>query len=159
MAQKEEHPVNFADCYVLTDKRTKQFISSFLERFIPNREEYTNTYEVPELSDNPAIIFNTADQLIDYLAKNKNEVHGIYWANKEVSSLRGAMCLFTNDEQIIIGVFCETLSPDISIESNYLNDLKEFSDSTYGIIQYEVPAPRDTKEFMKRFEEFKKLNY
>lgn len=150
MAEQKKYQVNFADCYVLTNKRTASFILSFLERFLPDRQVYGDAYEIPQFSDEPAIIFNTAEELIEYLEQNKNEVQALYWHNKEESKLRGAMCLFTSDGQVILGLFCETLYPDTTNESNFLKDLMNFCNSTKGLIEYEKPAARDTAEFLQR---------
>jgi hypothetical protein len=156
MTDKQQKHVNFADCYVLTDRRTKDFITSFLEKYLPNRQEYTDVYEVPQFSDRPTIIFKTADELIEYLEANQFEVHAIYWYNKEEDAqLRGTMCLFTSDGKVIMGIFCESLFPDISIEEHYFKDLRNFCGSTIGLIEYETPAARDTGEFLKRVQSSK----
>ena len=150
MTDQKKKQVHFADCYVLTKKRNKHFISSFLDQFLPNRKELAETYEIPQFSDDPTVIFHSAAKLIDYLEENKNEVHAIYWSNKEEAQLRGAMCLFTSDGQIILGVYCETLHPDTTIENKYLKDLMDFCESTNGLILYEEPAPQDTPEFLQK---------
>lgn len=154
MTDKEPRKVNFADCYVLTDKRTKDFISSFLDKYIPNRQEYTDTYEVPQFSQQPTVVLNTADELIQYLEHHKNEVHAIYWYNKVEEILRGTMCLFTSDGQVILGIFCESTYPDTSIEEGYFADLQNFCDSNIGLIEYETPAAKDTLEFLDRVKVF-----
>ena len=152
MTDQKKYQVNFADGYVLTNKMTKEFIISFLNNFLPNRQEYTDSYEIPQFSDNPTKIFKSANELIEYLEQNKNEIHAIYWYNKEESKLRGVMCLFTSDGHIIPGFVCETLYPDTTLESKYLKDLMNFCNSTKGLIEYQTPAARDTEEFLQRIE-------
>jgi hypothetical protein len=154
MTDKEKRKVNFADCYVLTNKRTKEFISSFLDHYIPNRGEYTDVYEVPQFAENPSVVFKSADKLIEYLEHHINEVHAIYWYNKVEEILRGTMCLFTSDGQVIVGIFSESLYPDTSIEESYFRDLKEFCGSTIGLIEYETPAAKDIGDFLRRVEEY-----
>lgn len=154
MTDKEPRKVNFADCYVLTDKRTKEFISSFLDKYLPNRQEYTDTYEVPQFSQQPTVIFNTADELIQYLEHHINEVHAIYWYNKVEEIIRGTMCLFTSDGKVILGIFCESLYPDSSIEEGFFADLQKFCDSTIGLIEYETPAAKDIGDFRRRVDEY-----
>ena len=124
----------YADCYVLTNKRTKHFIQSFLNKFIPDRQEQADEYEIPQYSDNPSMIYKTADELIDHLEKNVTVVHTIYWSNNNKSEIKGAMCFFTNDGQTILGMSCETKYPDTTIEDNCLKDLMNFCDSTQGLI-------------------------
>lgn len=150
MANKQQKRVNFADCYVLTNKRTKDFILSFLDKFLPSREEHAGVYEVPQFSEQPVVVFKLAEELIDYLEHHKNEVHAIYWYNTEEEIVRGTMCLFTSDGQVILGIFCESLYPDTSIEDRYFKELKEFCGSSVGLIEYETPAARDTEEFLGR---------
>ncbi len=157
MTEKEKHPVNFADCYVLTNQRSQTFIHAFLERFVPRRQEYTYVYEIPQFADNPDILFQADEQLIAYLEQHPNEVHAIYWSNQEEALLRGAMCLFTSDGQIIAGLYCETRYPDTRIETGFLKELMTFCNSTTGLILYEEPAPRDTAAFLKRIQEQKPL--
>lgn len=155
MTDKEQYQVKFADCYVLTKKRTKDFIISFLDKYLANRQEYTDVYEVPQFSEHPTIVFKSANELIEYLEHNNNEVHAIYWYNKKEDILRGTMCLFTSDGQVILGIFCESLYPDTSVEDSYFKDLQEFCGSTTGLIEYETPAARDTEEFLKRVSVFR----
>jgi hypothetical protein len=150
MADQRKSQVNFADCYALTSKRTKEFILSFLDKFVPDREEYTHTYEVPQFSDNPSVVFSSDVQLMEYLEKNKSEKHAIYWSKKKENTLRGAMCLFTSDGQIILGLYCETHDPDTSIETGYLQQIMNFCDSSQGLILYKEPAPRDTRDFLEK---------
>lgn len=154
MNNVKPYPVNFADCYVLTNNRTKVFITSFLNAFLLNRQEVTNKYEIPQFSKQPVLTFNLADTLIDYLEKNQHELHAIYWRNKEVSALRGAMCIFTGDGQVIVGLYCETLRPDTRIEQAYLKKLMHFCNSTNGLVEYEQPAAQDTDEFLQRLKNF-----
>ena len=85
-----------------------------------------------------------------YLEQNKNEPHAVYWYNTGESNPRGAMCIFTSDGQIILGVFCETQHPDTSVERGYLKALMDFCESTKGLIEYATPAAQDTAEFLQR---------
>lgn len=150
MSSQNEYSGFHADCYVLVNNRTKKYIHSFLDRFIPNREESANEYEVPQYSDNPLIIFQTADELITHLAENLHLNHTIYWRNKSDSELQGAMCFFTNDGNVIVGLYCHSRTGDPRIENEYFRQLKEFCHSEIGYIAYEEPADHSTAEFIER---------
>ena len=143
-------PVNFADCYVLTNQRTHAFLLSFLNHFIPQREAYAAEFEVPQHADPPQEVFTSAEDLIVYLENHPHEVHAIYWENKEASQLRAAMCLFTSDGQVIVGLTSVTHYPDTSVERHYLKQLQEFCNSTIGLIEYDTPAAQDTAAFLHR---------
>ncbi len=140
----------FADCYVLTDKRTNEFVKSFLDNFVPNRLESADEYEVPQYSANTTYNFKTADELINYLSENKNEKHTIYWRNTDKSDIRGAMCFYTNDGHLIIGLYCETMYPNTAIEDKIMTELKIFCNDSRGYISYEEPAANNTLEFLER---------
>jgi hypothetical protein len=142
--------VNFADCYVLTHGRTKEAVTAFLDRFLPQRAEYADRYEVPQFSDHPVIEFQTANQLLDFLEHDTRTVHAIYWYNPEDTTIRAAMALFTSDGQVILGLTCESRHPDDSTEQGCLKELMAFCRSTVGLIEYEKPAPKDTDELLRR---------
>lgn len=138
---------------MLTHFRTKAFIAAFLDRFLPQREEYADTYEVPQFSEHPVIVFSSAGQLMDYLGHAPRIVHAIYWYNPKEEPVRAAMCLYTSDGQTILGLTCESGYPDKSREEGYLKEALDFCRSTIGLIEYEKPAPKDTGEFMERVAE------
>ncbi len=144
--------VNFADCYVLTHQRTFNFLVSFLNYFLPHREAYASEFEVPQHAESPEHIFTTADDLMRYLEEHPNEVHAIYWENKAVSTIRAAMCLYTSDGQVIVGLTSETNFPDNSLERNCLQQLETFCNSSISLIEYDTPAAKDTAEFLQRIE-------
>ena len=142
--------VNFADCYVLTHGRTKAFVTAFLDRFLPQRGEYAERYELPQFSDHPVIEFTSADQLLDFLEHDLYTVHAIYWYNPEDTPIRAAMALFTSDGQVILGLTCACHKEDDSVEQGCLKELMAFCRSTVGLIEYEKPAPKDTDELLQR---------
>ena len=152
MPDEKKKQVRFADCYVLTNLRTKRFILSFLEAFIPNRQEYTRTYEIPQFSEQPVIVLSSAEELMGYLEQNRETPHAIYWSNTIEENLHGAMCIFTTDGQVILGLICETAYPDVTIETEYLDKLMGFCKSTKGLIEYEKPAAEDTAAFLERLQ-------
>jgi hypothetical protein len=142
--------INFADCYVLTNQRTYIFLLSFLNHFLPKREAYASEYEVPQHADHPDQVFTASEDLITYLESHPHEAHAIYWENKEVSTLRAGMLLFTSDGQVIVGLTSETHYPDTYLEESCLQQLKDFCNSSIGLIEYDTPAAKDTAEFLQR---------
>ena len=132
--------------------RSQAFISAFLDTFLPHRQEVTRQYEVPQFAEQPDQVLYSAEALIDLLVQQPTEPHAIYWRNLDVSRLRGAMCIFTTDGQVILGLYCETMRPDTAIEQQYLAALKAFCNRTDGLVLYEEPAPQDTAAFLKRLQ-------
>jgi hypothetical protein len=150
MTAPAQHPIRFADCYVLARQRTRGFVLSFLDRFLPQRQEYTDAYEVPQFAGHPEVVFPSAGELLDYLEQHPGEVHAVYWFNPQEVPFRAAMALFTSDGQVILGLTCETLYPDTHIEQDCLAAIMDFCQSTVGLIEYEKPAPKDTGDLLQR---------
>lgn len=152
MKEKKEY---YADCYVLSEKRSAAFIYSFLDKFLPHRKEDADEYEVPQYADKPEIVLKTAVELIDYLTLNHEEIYSIYWSNAENAEIKGVMCFFTNNGHLILGIYCDTMFPDTTIEDNVFEDLKKFCGNSDGYVTYEEPATQDTNEFIERVKRMK----
>jgi hypothetical protein len=144
----------YADCYVLVDRRDRPFVRELLDRFIPDRSESADEYEVPQYSDKPTVVFKSADDLLDYLADHPKEEHAIYWRNEQTGDVRGAMCFPTNDGQMILGLYCLTKHPDTSIEDNVFSELKKFCRSEIRYVTYEENPQRNSAAFMTRCGKF-----
>ncbi len=149
MSKIEEYKGYFADCYVLSSKRTKTFILDFLDKFIPNRQESADEYEIPQYGEKSEMIFSSAIELIDFLIEKPQEPHTIYWRNLDKSDLRHVMCFFTNDGNIIMGISTETKYPDTEIEDKIFKQMQDYLSSNEGYITYEEPAPNNVDEFRK----------
>ena len=67
----------YSDIYIISEKRDRSVIENFLDRFLPQREESADEYEIPQYSDNPESIFTEASDLIEYCAKNRGMEHSI----------------------------------------------------------------------------------
>lgn len=149
MTNNDEYKGYFADCYVLTNNRTKETVNNFLETFVPQRKESADIYELPQYQEKTEIIFEKDSELIDYLVQNKSIPYSIYWRNTEKSDLRHIMCFFTNDGELILGLSTETKFPNSEIEDIYFKELQEFAESEIGLITYEEPAPNNANEFIE----------
>ena len=154
MTYIQDYKNYFADCYILTDNRTKAFIYFFLDQFLPDRAEVADEYEIPQYSNSPTFVYKTADTLINHLIENKNDIHTIYWRNNSKTTIQSVMCFFTNSNQLIVGLSCQTKYPDTSIENKHFKDLQNFCNSDKGYIAYEEPATQDTTEFLGRVEKY-----
>jgi len=134
----------YADCYVLTNNRTKNFVDRFLNTFIPNRKEQADIYEVPQYGKEIEKEFNSADNLIQYLELNLNIPHTIYWENLEDKEPRFANCFFTDDNNLIVGLSCNA---DDKTEDELLVKLMNYCGTDIGYITYEQPAPQNSLKF------------
>lgn len=147
--QRNPYTGYHADCYVLTSVRTGAFVISFLNKFLPHRTEVASEYEIPKYAQNPDNVFASIEDLLQYLENVKSEGYALYWTNLDVSELRHAMCFFTNDGNLILGLSTATMWPNPEIEDKYLQMLKAFSNTGDGIIRYEQPPPLVSAEFLE----------
>ena len=149
MKIKDEIQGYYADCYVLTEKRTYDFIIQLLDYFTPNRRELTDEYEVPQYSDNPTDILESADEAIKFLCKNGEIKHTLYWENPDKTEMKGVELFFTDDKHLICGIYCDTKFPNTEIEDTYFEKLKTICNSEQGYIAYEEPSVHNSKDFIE----------
>lgn len=91
------------EIYFLVDDRSLTSVESFLNQFLPHRENAADPpFPYPELSPNPFTMFESEIELIRALANDPREIYGLYWRSN--SSFRRAMAFFTNDGKIIFGI-------------------------------------------------------
>ena len=133
------------DCYVLVNSRSPEAIQRFLDRFVPVREEMASEYEVPQYSESPHHIFQTASELLQYLANHPEEHHAIYWRSVDQSVAERAMVFPTDDGAVIFGLSC----PTESVAECVLLQMKALLASDVGCIRFEMPAPRSSAEFIR----------
>lgn len=135
----------YADIYGLSTIRTPGEIRRFLDRFLPSHLESADEYEVPQYSDSPHIVFQTADELIAYCCENPSEVHAIYWRSDVVP--RHAEVFFLADRNLIFGI--STPSEDHSAVDAAAGDLCCFLNSSDVFVTYEDVPPESTIEFRR----------
>jgi hypothetical protein len=74
----------FADIYVLTLDRSATLIDRFLARFLPVRVAAAASYEVPQYSDHPVMVFTDAIDLIRLCEARPDLQHAIYWRHRDL---------------------------------------------------------------------------
>lgn len=147
-----EYQGYFADCYVLSDKRTTEFIYQFLDRFIPNRKESAGAYEVGQYDEGTFPTFKSVQDTIAYLVDHPTLKHSLYWENPDAADLRGIELFFTDDAHVIMGIYCETKYPNTEIENQLFKALQDFCGSKEGYIAYETPPPFSSVVFKQNIE-------
>lgn len=150
---EDEYQGDFSDCYVLSENRNTKFIIDFLNQFVPNRINTTEGYAIPHYAGNEVITFKKDANLIEYLVENKTVTYSFYWENNKNSEITHAMCFFTNDGKIILGLSTKTKFPNTEIEDNIMKKMKEFISNEYFLITYEEPAPLNSLEFIELIHE------
>ena len=142
----------FFDIYVLSRDRSWASAMSFLDRFLPNRKETADDYNVPNNSDRPRACFDDIDGLFTYLEQHPNEPHAIYWTSEAQGDPRCAMVFPTADGQMVYGLSVE------GNEHRFLADLMTFLNSAEGYIDFEAPPPDNASAFVDAARKFSKIS-
>jgi hypothetical protein len=135
----------YTDIYVLTQDRSVNAIESFLNHFLPDRDEHATEYEIPQYAKKPEKIFNSAAQLMDYCHKNPSAEHTIYWSNTGTGEPKYAIVQYTSDDACVLGLSVN----DEDLAPQFLERLKNLTSGKYGYMAVESPPPSTKKEFME----------
>ena len=136
-----------SDIYVISSKRDVKTIYSFLDHFLPEREESADDYYVPEYSNNPQQIFTKDAEIISFCVENNQIEQCIYWRAINNKPPEHAHIFFLNDGNIIFGLSTDSSNQEYAIK--LLNKVKLFLDEQYGYITFETPPnAHNYDEFM-----------
>ena len=137
----------YADIYALGNERKPEAVVAFLDRFLPDRIESADEYEVPQFSRDPQVIFKTAAELIDHCCEHRDEPHAIYWRSE--ASSEHAMVFFLADGTIILGV--STPADDSDRVDNISNEFIRHFGTEEIIVTYEDCPPELETGFRELF--------
>ena len=139
----------YSDVYVITEKRDRTTVESFLQHFLPEREESAEEYEIPQYSENPKIIFEKDHELIKYCELNKDVEHSIYWRATGGRKPEHGMLFFLKDGNAIYGL--STDAENTQYAKALLEELKAYFGSQHGYIGHEAsPNVNNYVEFLEQ---------
>lgn len=141
----------YADIYIIKKTRSKQAGWHFLNHFLPFRENSAVEFEVPQYAEEPLMVFQVAEDLMDYLEKQPTVPYGLYWQNIDPTALnRHGMLFYTKDGYLIFGISRYAVSiEDTSNEEACLAEMKAYFKTKEGYITYECPPEDDYEHFMQ----------
>lgn len=141
----------YSDIYVISDKRSENDVEAFLDRFLPEREESADEYEVPQFSDSPDIVYSRAIDLVKHCSANKSAEHAIYWRAKDERKPEHGMVFYLKDGNVIFGLSTDASDPSFARE--LLERLKVHLHSDLGEIGHEAsPDVENLHEFKQAIE-------
>lgn len=119
----------YSGIYVISEKRDRNTIESFLNEFLPDREESASEYEFPQYSDAPEITYREAAEVIGKCINDRGTDYRLYWRT--------------------LG----RAKPEFA--SELLQKLKLFLRSNYGYIGHEASTNADKlSDFMRHISEY-----
>lgn len=141
----------YYDIYTLAPERTAAVIHKFLGQFVPLRVQSEVEYSLPQFSDIPVTVLETADELIQHCVAHSTESHAIYWRNLKEIDPAHAVAFFTADGALIMGL-------SVAAEpAAWLRKLQEAVGGTNSCVMFEEPPP-ETVEDLRKVAETRDLN-
>jgi hypothetical protein len=122
----------YSDIYVISDRRNISDIYSFLDRFLPDREESADEYEVHDGINGITLSFTHDNEVIKYCCSHSHVDHRIYWRNSMNSKPEHANVFFLNDSYVIYGL--ATDAENKGYAKDLFDSLKIFLNSRIGYI-------------------------
>lgn len=130
----------------LGKERSKAFVLSFLDRFLPARKSSADDYHFPEFQDPPHIVYDDDCDALDYLERNSSETYALYWNNLDVEGDIGQACAYFLEDGHVLMSICVWES----LVDRYVPELRAFVASPYLCLGDES-RPGDTlSEFLQR---------
>jgi hypothetical protein len=147
-AQKSVFPrtvlPEYLDVYVISSDRNAHSAFRFLDRFLPERQESAEEYEIPQYSNPSEAVLKTDKEIVGYCCENKNVDYRIYWRNSTDSKPEHAMVFFLRDGSVIYGLSTDASAPEYA--KTLLSKLKTELNTNYGYIVWESSPDADTFE-------------
>ncbi len=139
---------NDAEVYVEMTERSRRASVAFFDAVLPLREERRDLYEVPDFTDTPTRVHETADALLLDLEANPTEPYAVCMGATRPGWPRMAMLFFTEDGGCIAGV---VVPEDDAVE--WLERLSECVGGEFGYAVHHQRPPDTLREFRQWAEE------
>lgn len=130
------------DIYVLTERRSADFVGAFLDRFLPDREEAADDYVV-DGGDGLSHVFGDINDAIAFCCAHPKVYHAFYWRNMTEGAVLSAMVFFTTDDALILGLSVA----DPRLRRILSDALKHFVGAAHCLTTWELPPPTSAAAF------------
>lgn len=134
----------YADIYALSAQRTEEFVDAFAARFMPEREETADEFEVPQYA-RPEQVFRASSELIRYCCQRPAQVHAVYWRNVHDSEPAHAMVFFLPDGYVVFGLSVRA-HDELSVQRLFA-ELRSFVGTADAYVAHEALPGATAEEF------------
>lgn len=133
----------YLDVYFLSENRNFENVNHFLNKYVKERDEIQTNYVIED------VVFDKADEVMEYLFKQVNIPYGVYWkSTNPINRIKFAMAFYTNDDHVILGVSLVGRYPFPKYVSDIIIDIRAFLNARHYCIAIEQPPPLNSKEFL-----------
>lgn len=141
---------HYIDSYYLINKRDSSLVYKFLDDFLPQNEELSEDYPIPQYGNEDKEIFDNVKDLLTYLDQNPDIDYIIYWQNLDVTSeLKQFTLRYTDDGKMIFGASIYGVEVDSRESLLIYNRMKRYLNPDYACITGEEPPPGNSEEFIR----------
>ncbi|PSK93093.1 hypothetical protein [Taibaiella chishuiensis] len=138
----------YLDQYFLVANRDSEFVSAFLNRYLPDRKSSAEDYPVDSEAHTP-IIFSETSALLRYLEAHPDKDYSIYWrSSNPVATIQHAMAFYTRDGQLILGISITGRHPEEPQSTALFKAIKTFLSAKVACITAEEPPPDNVPDFI-----------
>lgn len=145
----------FIDIYVLSPVRSTHVVESFLNHFLPLREESALDYWVQIGDINPVKEFKSVTEMCQYCERNPEAESRAYWHNRtEGVDPYHAHAFFLSKGGLVLGL--SVASENESDWLDWLGKMKTETGAEHGYWVCETPPAESIEEFVSVAKEYSK---
>ncbi|SFQ59924.1 hypothetical protein [Flavobacterium akiainvivens] len=140
----------YIDQYHLVYSRRYNTAIVFLDRFMPNREQESDAFSLPQYADVAEREFSNEHELMKALETDTASDYCLYWRNSDPESpIHHTMVLYTTDGATIFGFSTPGSDPETDADALlYYNECKKLLNPAMGCMTVEERAPDSVSEFI-----------
>lgn len=141
------------DQYFLVDSRDSNFVTRFLDKYVPKRAAVADYYLITTEDGEEKIDSKNIDFVLSFYEHHVTSIYDIYIENLDKESLIAyAILTYTDDGRMILGVSVLGTFNDVDdMRENIrvFNDIKAFTNSAVACMTLEEPPPNNSLEFIE----------
>ncbi len=148
--------MEYADVWILVDKRDSKIVKPFLVHFLREFKSGIDEWGIPNAAKIEEQIF-VEDwwEVASYCESHPEEYQCLFWSSMRQQDPFHAQIDFTDDAQMI---FCLVVEQERR-EVQWLEELKAYFGSSNGFISYNCAAPQNAREFLEVCRQKRSYNF
>lgn len=135
----------YIDIYVLAPNRSRETLDKFMREMLPDAEPNAEDYPIPQYSESPEFVLNTADELITHCCAHTEVSYYLNFRNVHSGDPHFVVIEFLKDGGLVLGVSVRTSSE--AEWDRWLEKMKSATGAEHGYWTTEEP-PEDTAELV-----------
>jgi hypothetical protein len=141
------------EVYVLCESRSRACAEPFLNAFLPQRSPAAEDYPFPQYTDQPEVVYQTPDEVMQRMETEPDARYSLYWRNQTAEEPEMAMLFYTRDGAMIAGLVVSepAVGPTLQAMSRQVQ-------GRFGYITLESSPPETRDEFISLCRDSTEIN-